>query len=336
MKIKTVIKMLLTTLLIFNTNVFAKTLDDVRKNEHLKCGVSTGLIGFSSVNSKGIWQGMDVDVCRAIAAAVLGDASKVKFISLTAKERFTALQSGEIDVLSRNTTWTATRDSALGLTFAGVNYYDGQGFMVKKSLGINKLSELDGATFCIQSGTTTELNLADYFRQHGMNYKSVTVDTSAQSSQAFKANRCDVLTTDQSGLYAIRSEFKKPNSVIILSEVISKEPLGPSVRSNDIEWFNIVKWTLNALISAEELGLTSDNVFKFYNNPEINRILGRSGSLHKNLRLNKQWAANAISQVGNYGQIFARNIGEKTPLKIKRGLNALWKDGGILYSPPFR
>ncbi len=334
---KATIKMLFMLLLVFNIhNTFATTLDDVRKNGYLKCGVSTGLVGFSSVNSKGKWQGIDVDVCRAVAAAVFGDSNKVKFVGLTAKERFTALQSGEIDMLSRNTTWTATRDSALGITFAGVNYYDGQGFMVKKSLGVKKLKDLDGATFCIQSGTTTELNLADYFRSHKMKYKTINLDSSLQVKNGFEANRCDVITTDQSGLYAIRSELKKPNSVIVLDEVISKEPLGPSVRSDDIEWFNIVKWTLNALISAEELGLSSNNVLRAYNNPEINRILGRSGSIHKNLKLDKQWAANAISQVGNYAEIFARNIGENTPLKIKRGLNALWSDGGILYSPPFR
>ncbi len=337
MKVKIMIKTaLLTLLLAFNTSAFSGTLEDVRSNGYLKCGVSTGLAGFSSVNSSGRWRGVDVDVCRAVAAAVLGDGNKVKFIGLTAKERFTALQSGEIDMLSRNTTWTATRDSALGLTFAGVNYYDGQGFMVKKSLGINKLSELDGATFCIQAGTTTELNLADYFRQFDMSYKSVTVDSSAQSVQGFEAGRCDAITSDQSQLYSLRTSLKNPKGAIVLTEIISKEPLGPVVRNNDPKWFNIVKWSLNAMITAEELGVTSRNVYKNYKNPEVNRLLGRSGSLHKNLGLSKNWAADIIRQVGNYSESFERNIGINTPLKIKRGVNALWKDGGILYSPPFR
>jgi general L-amino acid transport system substrate-binding protein len=298
--------------------------------------VSTGLVGFSSADSAGNWKGLDVDVCRAVAAATLGDAKKVKFVPLTAKERFTALQSGEIDILSRNTTWTLTRDASLGLNFAGVNYYDGQGFMVKKSLGVNSVNELDGATFCLQAGTTTELNLADYFRSHGMKYNSSLADTSAQSKNGFETDRCDALTSDQSQLYALRTTLKDPSSAIVLEDVISKEPLGPVVRQGDDKWFNIVKWSLNAMITAEELGVTSKSAYSSSNNPEVNRLLGNSGKLHDYLGLDKKWAFNIVSQVGNYSEAFERSIGKNTPLNISRGLNALWNNGGLLYSPPFR
>ncbi len=314
----------------------AGTLQDVQAKGFLNCGVSTGLVGFSSADSQGNWKGLDVDVCRAVAAATLGDASKVKFVPLTAKERFTALQSGEIDMLSRNTTWTLTRDASLGLNFAGVNYYDGQGFMVRKSLGVNNAKDLDGATFCIQAGTTTELNLADYFRSNGMAFNTLAVDTSAQSRSGFESGRCDALTSDQSQLYALRTTLKDPSSAMVLGDVISKEPLGPVVRQGDDQWFNIVKWSLNALITAEELGVDSNNASSASNNPEVNRLLGNSGKMHEYLGLDSKWAYNIVSQVGNYAQSFERNIGESTPLNISRGLNALWSQGGILYSPPFR
>ena len=316
--------------------VQADTLSDVQAKGSLSCGVSTGLVGFSSADSTGTWKGLDVDVCRAVAAATLGDAKKVKFVPLTAKERFTALQSGEIDMLSRNTTWTLTRDASLGLNFAGVNYYDGQGFMVKKSLGVKSVNELDGATFCLQAGTTTELNLADYFRSHGMKYNSSLADTSAQSRNGFETDRCDVLTSDQSQLYALRTTLKDPSSAIVLEDVISKEPLGPVVRQGDDKWFNIVKWSLNAMITAEELGVTSKSAYGRSNNPEVNRLLGNSGKLHDYLGLDKKWAFNVVSQVGNYSEAFERSIGKNTPLNISRGLNALWSNGGLLYSPPFR
>ncbi|HIC39897.1 MAG TPA: amino acid ABC transporter substrate-binding protein [Piscirickettsiaceae bacterium] len=316
--------------------VQADTLSDVQAKGSLSCGVSTGLVGFSSTDSSGKWKGLDVDVCRAVAAATLGDSSKVKFVPLTAKERFTALQSGEIDMLSRNTTWTLTRDGSLGLNFAGVNYYDGQGFMVNKSLGVTSVKDLDGATFCLQAGTTTELNLADYFRSNGMSYNSSLADTSAQSRNGFESGRCDVLTSDQSQLYALRTTLKDPSSAVVLEDVISKEPLGPVVRQGDDKWFNIVKWSLNAMVTAEELGVDSHNAHKSSNNPEVNRLLGNSGKLNDYLGLDKKWGFNIISQVGNYAQSFERNIGKSTPLNISRGLNALWSQGGILYSPPFR
>ncbi len=316
----------------------SSTLAAVKKRGQLVCGVSTGLPGFSQPDTSNKWSGLDVDVCRAVAAAVLGDASKVKFTPLTAKERFTALQSGEIDVLSRNTTWTHTRDTSLGLNFAGVSYYDGQGFMVSKKLGVKSAKELDGAAVCLQAGTTTELNLADYFRFNNLNYKSVVVDTSDQSVEGFKAGRCDVLTSDQSQLYALRTKLQDPNSAMVLPEVISKEPLGPVVRQGDDQWFNIVKWTLNAMINAEELGISSKNVeaMKSSKNPGVQRVMGTSGDMGKKLGLSNDWAMNAIAQVGNYAEVFERNVGTSTPLNISRGLNALWNKGGILYAPPIR
>ncbi len=315
-----------------------KTLDAVKAKGYVQCGVNTGLPGFSSVNSQGKWTGLDVDVCRAIAAAVFGDASKVHYTPLTAKERFTALQSGEIDVLSRNTTWTMTRDTSLGLSFTGVNYYDGQGFLVKKSLGVNSAKQLNGATFCIQAGTTTELNLADYMRSHHMKYQAVTFDTSDATAKAFDNGRCDVLTSDQSQLYALRTQLKNPASAVVLPEVISKEPLGPVVRSNDIEWFNLVKWVGFAMKNAEWLGVTSKNVaeMKKSSNPNIQRLLGVSGDFGKMIGVSNDWAYNIVAQVGNYGESFERNVGMDSPLKIKRGLNALWTQGGIQYAPPIR
>ena len=315
-----------------------KTLDAVKARGYVQCGGSTGLPGFSVPDSKGNWAGIDVDVCRAVAAAVLGDAKKARFTPLTAKERFTALQSGEIDVLSRNTTWTHTRDTSLGLNFAGVNYYDGQGFMVSKSLGVKSAKELDGASVCIQAGTTTELNLADYFRTQGMKYSPVVFDTSDQTISGFASGRCDVLTSDQSQLYALRIKLKDPSSAVVLPDVISKEPLGPVVRQGDDEWFNIVKWALFAMVNAEEMGISSKNVAakRKSDDPGVQRLLGVSGDTGKKMGLSNDWAFNIIKQVGNYGEIFERNVGKNTPLGIARGLNALWNQGGIQYAPPVR
>ncbi|MGB1091785.1 MAG: amino acid ABC transporter substrate-binding protein [Oceanobacter sp.] len=316
----------------------AGTLEDVQKRGALTCGVSTGLAGFSQKDAKGNWSGMDVDVCRAVAAAVLGDADKVQYKPLTAKERFTALQSGEVDMLSRNTTWTLVRDVSLGVNFAGVNYYDGQGFLVSTDLGVNKLNELDGATFCIQAGTTTELNLADYFRANKMEFTAITFDTSDQTRAGFESGRCDVLTSDQSQLYALRIGLKQPGKAKVLPEVISKEPLGPVVRQGDDAWFNIVKWSLGALIEAEYLGVTSSNAAKLAKtgNPEQKRLLGAEGDTGAKLGVPADWAAKIVTQVGNYGEVFERNVGKGSPLKIARGLNAQWNKGGILYSNPIR
>ena len=316
----------------------AGTLEDVKKRGSLSCGVSTGLAGFSQKSEDGSWSGLDVDVCRAVAAAVLGDANKVQYKPLTAKERFTALQSGEIDLLSRNTTWTHTRDTSLGLNFAGVNYYDGQGFMVSKNLGVNSALELDGAAVCIQAGTTTELNLADYFRANGMKYTAITFDTSDQTRAGFESGRCDVLTSDQSQLYALRIGLKDPASAVVLPEVISKEPLGPVVAQGDDAWFNIVKWSLNAMIEAEFLGVDSKSAasLKDSGNPGQKRLLGTEGDAGAKLGLSADWAFNIVTQVGNYGEAFERNVGSGSPLKISRGLNAQWNKGGILYSPPIR
>ncbi len=316
----------------------AGTLDDVKAKGFIQCGVTTGLAGFAAPNDKGVWEGFDVDFCRAMSAAIFGDANKVKYTPTTAKERFTALQSGEIDVLARNTTWTLSRDVNLGFEFVGVNYYDGQGFMVKKSLGVKSATELDGARVCIQSGTTTELNLADYFAAQGMKFDSVVFDTADEVREAYVKDTCDVYTTDQSGLYAQRSVIADPDNHVVLPEIISKEPLGPLVRHGDNQWGDIARWTLNALIIAEELGVTSANAdeMKSSKNPEIARLLGASGDLGEQLGLNADWAANAIGQVGNYGEIFEKNIGMVTPLKIARGLNQLWSKGGILYAPPAR
>ncbi|MAA65421.1 MAG: amino acid ABC transporter substrate-binding protein [Alteromonadaceae bacterium] len=320
------------------TAMAASTLDSVKEKGHLQCGVTSGLPGFSQPDDKGNWTGIDVDTCRAIAAAVFGKGSAVEFTPLTAKERFTALQSGEIDVLSRNTTWTLTRDASLGLNFAGVNYYDGQGFLVKKDLGVKDAEELDGATVCIQAGTTTELNLADYFRAKGMKFKPLVFDTSEQTVQGFAAGRCDVLTSDRSQLAALRSKLTDPNSAIILPNTISKEPLGPVVRQGDDQWFNIVKWVLSVQINAEELGVTMDNVddMKKSDNPNIQRLLGTDGDMGEKLGLPADFGYKVVKEVGNYGEMYDRNVGPDTPLGLDRGINALWNDGGILYAPPVR
>ncbi|TVQ71130.1 MAG: amino acid ABC transporter substrate-binding protein [Oceanospirillales bacterium] len=318
--------------------VNASTLDSVKNRGALQCGVSDGLPGFSATDSAGRWQGLDADFCRAVAAAVLGDAEKVNFVSLTATERFTALQSGEIDVLSRNSTWTLTRDASLGLNFAGVNYYDGQGFLVSKDLGVDSALELDGASVCIQSGTTTELNLADYFRMNGMSYEPVLYDTSDQTTAGFEAGRCDILTSDQSQLSALRLQLSNPDAAVVLPEIISKEPLGPVVRQGDDVWFNIVKWTLFAKINAEEMGITSANADEMLSSddPSVQRLLGSSGNMGELLRLENNWAYNIVKQVGNYGEVFERTVGTGSPLNIERGLNALWTNGGIQYAPPVR
>lgn len=316
----------------------AGTLDDVKAKGMVSCGVSTGLAGFSQKDEKGNWSGLDVDICRAVAAAVLGDASKVQYKPLTAKERFTALSSGEVDVLSRNTTWTHTRDTSLGLNFAGTSYYDGTGFMVLKSLGVKSATELDGANACIQAGTSTELAIADFFRVNKLSYKVVTFDTSDLTRQGFESGRCDFLVSDQSQLYALRIGLKDPSAAVVLPEVISKEPLGPVVRQNDDSWFNIVKWSLNAMIEGEFQGVSSANVDEVAKSgkPGQLRLLGVEGNLGENLGLSNDWAYQIIKQVGNYEEAFERNVGMDSPLKISRGLNAQWNNGGILYSPAMR
>lgn len=319
--------------------VYASTLQAIKDRGHLQCGVTTGLPGFSMPDERGNWTGIDVDTCRGMAAAIFGDANAIRFTPLSARERFTALQSGEIDVLSRNTTWTLVRDGSLGLNFTGVNYYDGQGFMVQRELDVSGPLELDGATFCIQSGTTTELNLADYFRANGLQYDALVFDTSDQTGQAFAAGRCDVLTSDISQLAALRSRLDDPESAYILPQLISKEPLGPVVRQGDDAFFNVIKWSLFAQINAEELGVTSANVDEMLNSedPEIQRLLGTGGNnLGQPIGLEADWAYNIISQVGNYGEIFERNVGPNTPLGLPRGVNALWTDGGIMFAPPIR
>lgn len=319
-------------------NVLAANLDDVKSRGHVQCGVTTGLPGFSQPDDKGNWTGIDVDTCRAVAAAVFGGADKVEFTPLTAKERFTALQSGEIDILSRNTTWTLTRDTSLGLNFTGTNYYDGQGFLVSKALGVDDAEQLDGATVCIQAGTTTELNLADYFRTKGMKFNPLVFDTSEQTVSGFAAGRCDVLTSDRSQLAALRSKLEDPGSAVILPNIISKEPLGPVVRQGNDQWFNIVKWALYVQINAEELGITQDNVteMKSSENPEIQRLLGTTGDMGEKLGLPADFGFRIIQTVGNYGEMYDRNVGPDTPLGLDRGLNALWSDGGIMYAPPVR
>ena len=320
-------------------SVFAATLDDVKSRGVLRCVVSTGIAGFAYPDESGKWKGFDVDFCRATAAAVLGDASKIKAVTSTGKTRFTLLNAGEGDVLWRNTTITFSRDVGVKLRFHGVNYYDGQGFMVNKSLGIKSAKELNGASVCIQTGTTTELNLADYFHANGMKYEAVTIETNDEARQNYISGRCDVYTTDASGLAATRSTFSDPANHIVLPEIISKEPLGPVVRQGDEQWADIGRWVLNALIVAEELGVTKANVaakVKGSKNPEVKRMLGTEGSMGKMLGLDASWAVRAIASEGNYAEIFEKYVGSKTPLGLSRGLNALYKDGGILYAPPIR
>ncbi|MEC5291291.1 amino acid ABC transporter substrate-binding protein [Aurantimonas sp. C2-6-R+9] len=316
----------------------AQTLQTVKDRGALKCGVNTGLPGFASQNDQGAWQGLDVDYCKAIAAAVFGDPSKVQYSPLSAVQRFPALQNSEVDVLARNTTWTMDRDTKLGLTFAGVNYYDGQGFMVKKELNVSSALELSGATVCVQSGTTTELNLADFFRTNNMEYNPVVIESQSDVNSAYDSGRCDVLTTDASGLAASRLEMGSPDDHAILPEIVSKEPLGPAVRQGDTEWLNVVKWTHYALLNAEELGVTQANVEEMLDseNPEIRRLLGKDKNFGESIGVSQDWVVNIIKAVGNYGEIFERNIGVDTPLKIQRGQNALWTKGGLQYGMPVR
>jgi general L-amino acid transport system substrate-binding protein len=317
----------------------AGTLDDVKARGTLNCGVTTGLVGFAAPDANGVWEGFDVGLCRALAAAVLGDPMAVEFVPTTGQTRFTALASGEIDFLARNTTWTFSRDVDLKFEFVGINYYDGQGFMVPRALGVSSAKDLDGATVCIQTGTTTELNLADFFRSNNISYEPVPIETNAEGQQQYLAGACDTYTTDASGLAATRATFENPGDHVLLPEIISKEPLGPLVRHGDNEWADVARWTLNALIAAEELGVTSANIAEMAsgtNNPEINRLLGSEGELGAMLGLESDWAMKAIMAGGNYGELFEKNIGENTPIGLARGLNALWTNGGLIYSPPFR
>jgi general L-amino acid transport system substrate-binding protein len=314
------------------------TLAQVKQRGNLICGSNTGLAGFGVPDAQGNWKGLDVDVCRAIAATIFNDPTKVKFVPLSAKDRFTALQSGEVDVLVRNSTWTMTRDASLGLLFTGVNYYDGQGFLVRKKLGVNSALQLNGASVCTQQGTTTELNLADYFRANNLKYEVVAFATSDETVKAYDAGRCDAFTTDASGLYAERLKLANPDEHIVLPEIISKEPLGPSVRNNDPQWFNLVKWVGFAMLNAEELGVTQANVDQQLksDNPEIKRLLGTEGKFGEQIGLTPDWVVRIVKQVGNYGESFERNVGQGSLLKIARGQNALWTKGGLQYAPPVR
>ena len=316
----------------------AGTLDDVRARGYLIAGVNGGVFGFSMPDDKGVWKGLDVDTARAIAAAVFGDADKIKYTALTAVQRLPALQAKEIDVLCRNTTQTLTRETTNGLNFAHVNYYDGQGFLVPKKLGIKSAKELGGATVCVLPGTTTEMNAADFFRANKLDWKPVVIEQTTELSKAFFAGRCDVLTSDASQLAAHRSVAPNPDDYVLLPEIISKEPLAPVVRHGDDQWYDIVNWTVMALIQAEEFGITSQNVDEMLKstNPEIQRFLGVTPGLGKALGVDEKWVYNIIKQVGNYGEIFDRNVGPNTPLKLERGLNAQWNQGGIMYAAPFR
>ena len=317
----------------------AQTLDEIMARGHLQCGVSIGLVGFAAPDAEGRWAGFDVDYCRAVAAAIFGDADAVKFTPLTTKQRFTALSSGEIDVLSRNTTWTYSRDTDLKTTFIGVNFYDGQGFMVAAESGVSSAYELDGATVCIQTGTTTELNLADFFRANNMSYDPVPIESNAEAQEQFFSNACDVYTTDRSGLAVTRAIAQDPEDWLVLPEVISKEPLGPLVSHGDDQWGDITRWVLNVLIIAEEKGITQANVDTFLagtNDAEIKRMVGTEGKFGPMSGLSQDWVVNVIRAVGNYSEIFERNIGVNTIVGLSRGINALWTDGGILYSPPYR
>ena len=312
------------------------TVESVTKKGFVQCGVNTGLAGFSQPDSKGVWKGIDVDVCRAVAAAVFGDANKVRYTPLTAQQRFTALQSGEVDILSRNTTWTITRDTSLGLNFVGVNYYDGQGFMVPKKLNVKSAKQLNGATVCVQPGTTTELNLSDYFRANKMSFKPVVIEKLEEVTNAYFSGRCDVFTTDVSGLVSIRAaRAQNVGDHVILPEVVSKEPLGPVVRHGDDRWFDIVKWSLFAMLEAEEMGLSSKTIDQAAANkdPAVQRFIGATGDIGKMLGIDNKWAFNIVRQVGNYGESFDAHL---KPLGFERGLNNLWNKGGLMYAPPIR
>ena len=329
-------RIFLVLMLLCGNALAQSTLDAVRSKGFVQCGVNTGIAGFSQPDSKGVWKGIDVDVCRAVAAAVLGDAAKVRYTPLTAQQRFTAVQSGEVDILSRNTTWTITRDTSLGLNFVGINYYDGQGFMVPKKLKVTSAKQLNGATVCVQPGTTTELNLSDYFRANRMSFKPVVIEKLEEVLNAYFSGRCDVFTTDHSGLISLRAtRAPKPDEHLILPEIISKEPLGPAVRHGDDRWFDVVKWSLFAMIEAEELGLSSKNIDQqaLSQNPSIQRFVGATGDVGKMLGVDNRWALQIVKQVGNYGESFDANL---KPLGFERGLNRLWNQGGLLYVPPIR
>lgn len=316
----------------------AGILEEVRERGLVRCGVNQELPGFARRDASGVWRGLDVDLCRAIAAAVLGGADKAEFVALNAKTRFAALQAGEIDVLVRNTTWTLTRDTVLNLNFAGVNFFDGQGFMVRRSLGLDSARALDGATICVTSGTTTALNLADYFAANGMRYRAMTFEELLDAASAYETGSCDAFTSDRSSLAAFRSLFAQPEEHVLLPDSISKEPLGPVVRHGDDRWFDIVKWVLFALLQAEESGIGADNADRVGADapPAVQRLLGRAGDAGEQLGLDPHWALRAIRQVGNYGEIYDRNVGPGTPLDLPRGLNALWTNGGLLYPMPIR
>ena len=316
----------------------AALLDQVKQKGFVQCGVTQGLPGFSSPDDKGSWTGLDVDYCRALAAAIFDDPTKVRYTPLTAKDRFTALQSGEIDVLSRNTTWTLSRDTSLGLNFAGIIYYDGQGFMIRKDKKVSSALELSGASICTQTGTTTELNVADFFRARNMKYEVVSFTTADETIKAYDAGRCDVFTSDVSQLYSMRLKLAKTADHIVLPEIISKEPLGPLVRHGDDQWFDIAKWVLFALINAEELNVTQKNLDEQVksSNPELKRLLGTEGNFGEQLGLTRDWVVRIVKHVGNYGEIFERNVGASSPLGIERGLNRLWTKGGLQYAPPVR
>jgi len=332
----TVVALIITVFMVYSA--YAGTLDAVKKKGYVNAGVSGKVVGFSAPNAKGVWAGLDVDFDRAVAAAIFNDPNKVRFTPLAFKEAFTALQSGEVDILSRNVTWTYQRDTKLGLDFIGVIFYDGQGFMVPKKLGVKSALELNGASVCTQSGTTTELNLSDYFAAHNMTYKPVVYESADEATVIFESGRCDVYTTDSSGLAARRTTLKNPQDYIILPEIISKEPLSPAVRQGDQQWSDIVRWTLFALINAEEMGITSKNVDEMLKskNPAVKRLLGVGSNLGQYIGLTADWAYRIIKHVGNYGEIFERNVGPKTALGLQRGPNALWKDGGLMYAPPIR
>jgi len=341
MKISNVLKLFASVLMLsFGTSAIADTLSDTKDRGHVRCGVSQGLPGFSNPDADGNWVGIDVDVCRAVAAAIFGKGGdeKVEYFPVSAKERFTKLTAGEYDILSRNTTWTLSRDAKIGLTFNGVNFYDGQGFMVPKALGITSALELDGASVCVNTGTTTELNLADYFRANGMSYEPVVFEKADEVIAAYDSGRCDVHTTDKSGLAAQRTKLAQPNDHMVLGETISKEPLGPVTREGDENWSDIVRWSLNVMIEAEELGITSANAdaMKTSENPAIKRLVGSEGETGAALALDQEWSLRIIKQVGNYGESYERNVGPDTPVGLSRGPNAQWINGGILYANPTR
>jgi general L-amino acid transport system substrate-binding protein len=327
-----------TVLFVLGSGVAASTLADVKKRGLLVCGSNPGLAGFGLADGHGRWAGFDVDFCRAIAAAIFGDAGKVKFVALAPKDRLQALRSGQIDALASNTTWTLSREAGQDLLFAGITYYDGQGFLVPKKLNISSALELSGTSVCVQQGTTSELNLADFFQVNGMTYKPVSFATADEAIKAYDSGQCQVYTADASDLYAGRMALAEPDASIVLPEIISKEPLGPVVRQGDDQWFNIVKWVNFAMVNAEELGVTSKNVDEKAKSesPDIRRLLGFEGNFGEAMGLNSDWAYRIIKLVGNYGEVFDRNLGENSPLKIKRGMNALWTKGGLLYAPPIR